>query len=50
MGEVTVQPLGHALGLALAFARQRALQVVFADIGFFGFGMAPEDEVHGFGS
>ena len=46
MGETPVQPLGHALGLALALRRQRAREVVGADIGFFGFGVAPEDQIH----
>ena len=40
------QQTAKALGLALALRRQRAREVVSADIGFFGFGVAPEDQIH----
>ena len=46
MGEPLAEPLGHALGLALALRRQRALQVVVDLAHLEGLGVAPQDQVH----
>ena len=46
MRQPLAEPFGHALGLALALRRQRALQVVVDLAHLEGLGMAPQDQVH----
>ena len=44
--QALVEPLRHALGLALALGCESAPKVRFTGPGLHGLGMAPEDQVH----
>jgi len=46
MRQSLVQPVGHALRLALALGRERAVEVVVDLAHLEGLGMAPQDQVH----
>ena len=47
MGQMVAQPVRHLARLLLAARGESALGVGLARLGVFGFGVAPEYEVHG---
>jgi hypothetical protein len=50
MRDALIEPLGHALGLALALGRERAVEVALPFALEVRFGVAPQDQVHHSGS